>query len=117
MNHTVNVLLIYSKTSEVLWLLSAPVKKKTDMDIYCLCVWLFIGQINKWNYTNPVVAVDLFQSGAVFSVVHGEKLQKPKLILTFKIIPYPPLVKIIEIPPFVSSLFGVAKGWTACPGL
>lgn len=77
MNHTVNVLLIYSKTSEVLWLVSAPVKK-TDIDIYCLCVWLFIGQINKWNYTNPVVAVDLFQSGAVFSVVPGGKNAKAK---------------------------------------
>lgn len=44
-------------------------------------------------------------------------MQKQKLILTFKIIPYPPLVKIIQIPPSVSSLFAVTKGWTACPSL
>lgn len=44
-------------------------------------------------------------------------MQKLKLILTFKIIPYPPLVKIIQIPPSVSSLFAVTKGWTACPSL
>lgn len=77
--------LIYSETSEVLWPVSHLWSKQTVTPIV-LCVWLSMGQMNKWNYTNPVVAVDLFPTGAALSrvVPGGENCNSEKLILTLK---------------------------------
>lgn len=62
MNNTVNVLLIYSAKKDFESLVTGFKPVKEYIQVYYMCVWLFFGQMNKWNYTSSTVVAYLFQS-------------------------------------------------------
>lgn len=62
MSNIVNVLLIYSAKKDVEIVVTGFKPVKEYIQVFCICVWLFIGRMNKLNCTNLTVVVYPFQS-------------------------------------------------------